>query len=223
MVNPEGMYQEKGSLEKYALSPEENKIISDFYLGLYKEGLKVGEIDRSLLEGRMEGEASFYARVLKEVDRAISENPEQNILVLFDIDDTLIGGGLNDEGEYDQITRPIARRVLQEIKKRGVLVGFLTARKNLESQLEDEFVDLSEFVDKDHLYSTREATLPFNKEMEIQEKYSNASLSLGDIEKLYFLENNNLKEDIIVPVDDLGYPKLLKYGVSLDKNEKFYI
>jgi hypothetical protein len=211
--------------EVYDFSEQEKEQIKDFYFDLYKEDLESGEIRESSTLHRIEGEQSFFKRLMKEIDRATEENPEKNIVTLFDIDETLIGSGFDDETEQlKQVLRPSAKKILKEIAQKDIKIGFLTNRSDLNNGLEHELKDLAPFIDRNLLYSTRGMYVSPNKDEEIRKEYSTIPLQNGDIDKISFIRDNLEDSDsVFIFVDDLEYPKIYPYGVSLESNEKFFI
>jgi hypothetical protein len=208
-------------------SEEEKDRIKGFYMEALKEELQDGDLNEEIINNKVEGEESFFKRVFQSVATAIDENPNKEIIALFDIDETLVSPKMNDEEGYDHIIRPSATNLLNAIKNIGSKVGFLTARGSVVEQLDNELIDFEKLIDKDHIYVTRNFHVSLDKEREISDKYIDFSLSNGDIEKTAFLGELNGRADsgnrIFIPIDDLQYPKFFDYGVSLKDKEKIYL
>lgn len=200
--------------------------IKDFYYFACKEDLDEGFIDESILDKKINGEINFYKKILNSVNKAQKENLDKKIILLFDIDETLVQAKLNKYSEYDHIIRPSAINLLQEIQKYGAVNGILTTRglEAFKKQLDGELKDFKSLINQDYVYSSRGVFVPNNIEEEI--KKENNSFVPGDIEKVFYL-NNLIKEKkdnaVFVPVDDLQYPALYPNGIALKDDEKFYI
>ncbi len=199
--------------------------IRDFYYAIYKEDLDDGFIDESILDKKINGEINFYKKILNSVNKAQKENLDKKIILLFDIDETLVSVKRKENG-YDHIIRPSAINLLQEIQKIGAVNGILTTRdlEAFKKQLDGELKDFKSLINQDYVYSSRGVFVSNNTEEQI--KKENESFASGDIEKVFYLNNlikENKDNEIFVPVDDLQYPALYPNGIALKDDEKFYI
>ncbi len=204
---------------------EFRKNLKDFYLNDYKQEIEEGDIDKSQIDKKVEGEESFFLKVLAAIDKAKKENPTKKIVSLFDLDETLVKAKRINE-DYEHVIRPSAVSLLKIINDKGGINGFLTGREMLEEQLENELKILSPFIDKNYLFSNGSMYVPMEEEKAIFEKNKNHSLAIGDIEKIHFINDLISKEEyantIFIPIDDLQYPSLFPYGVALKDEEKFF-
>lgn len=148
------------------------------------------------------------------------------------------------------ILRPSITKILKNyenmIKDKKLSVGFISNRSKdkMIDQLsdEDQLSELKEYVDKDLIYSTREETsleinnydelVDFlnektsslvNKKFTKEDVYADSNIATSDnIRKLKILSDfkSTHKNESIVAIDDLSYPKYLSdkkdcYGVSV--------
>lgn len=201
------------------------KKITDFYEDFYKEDIEDEFIDKSVIEKRINGEISFYTRVLNSLKKSQLENPENKVIALFDIDETLVSAIGSNDG-YNHIIRPSAVDLLKKIKEFGIENGVLTTRslEVFKQQLDNELKDLNSLVNSDYIFSSRGVDVPMIEEEKI--KKDNELFANGDIEKIFYL--NNLIKDKgkninFVPIDDLQYPSIYPNGVALEKEEKFFL
>lgn len=214
-------------IENNELSKELIQKIQTFYNFVFKDDLEEGLMDENSIKQKVEGEINFYKRVLDTVVKAQKENLGKKVVTLFDIDETLVQAKRNKDGQYDHIIRPSAESLLEKIGKMNVKNGILTTRglEALKTQLENELKTLKPFLDQNFIFSVRGNYVPMDEELAI--KNNNQSFASGDIEKVYFLNELNKKTDLseccFIPVDDLQYPAIYKYGVDLKGKEKFFI
>ena len=211
-------------------SQELIKKISTFYEQTYKGDVEDGFMDKSKIESRIQGEISFYKSVLESLNKAKSENPNKTTVALFDIDDTLGTAQINEENGFDHILRPSVFELLSKIKEKNIDIGFLTSRKGLEEQLENELKDLKSFINKEYLFSTRDLIVPPSEEDKMKDvlfEEMKSSFSSGDFNKMKFLNelisDQKNKNKVFIPIDDFKYPALYSYGVALKDKEKFFI
>lgn len=201
--------------------------INVFYYSSFKEDLEEGFLNQNDIKNKVEGEINFYKKVLDVLEKVKKENPNKDIVSLFDIDETLVKAKINKDSKYDHVIRPSAEHLLKRIKKMNIKNGILTTRglEDFKMQLENELKILKPFLDQYFIFSVRGNPVPVNEELKI--KNQNDSFASGDIEKVYFLNELNKKSEYknscFVPVDDLQYPSIYKYGVALADREKFFI
>ncbi len=213
--------------ENNVFSKELEQKVRDFYSAQYKKDIEEGDLDENIIERKTQGEKSFFNKVLEQVEKAQKENIGKHIVSLFDIDETIVNTKIKGNNTYTHTTRPSLVNLLEVIKNNNVSIGFLTSRNLLAEQLDEELESLKPFMDTKYLFSSRDMYIPIEKENEIKEMDEGFLLSKGDIEKTYFLNEliakDKYKNDIFIPIDDLQYPSLFKYGVALENNEKFFI
>ena len=111
------------------------------------------------IENKKEGEKSFYTRVLNMINKAKKENPEKEVIVFFDIDETLLQKKINhDTGDHKTILRPTALELLKLINSNNIKIGFLTTRveKTIIDDLEkeNELKPLEPYVERNCVFSS---------------------------------------------------------------------
>ncbi len=203
--------------------------IKDFYTTALKEEIEEGFLSEEDFNLKSEGEVSFYKKVLDSVEKATQENQHKKIIVLFDIDETLVSVQRGRDSLVN-ILRPSATALLSKLKEKKVTIGFLTSRAELEEQLGNELKELNTFIDREYLFSTRKLDVYQDEELKMKnslpDEMKNTFVS-GDYNKMKFLnqlhDTELFKDRIFIPVDDFKYPVLYPYGVALHDKEKFFI
>jgi uncharacterized protein YciU (UPF0263 family) len=229
VLKKRGLSLKKIDQEKNIFPEELRKKTKDFYMEAYKEELTEGDLTESAMDKKVEGEESFYVKVITALENAKTENPDKVIAALFDIDETLVSARRTDSNQYEHILRPVAVNLLGVLKDKDIAVGFLTSRgfEALQNQLKNELKDLEPFINRDYIFSTRGVHVPMDKERLINESNSEHILANGDIQKMFALdelkEKSLYSKTVFVPIDDLMYPSLLPYGIALTDNEKFFL
>ena len=200
------------------------------------------------LRGGLEKEKGFVVRVLSAVEEA--KKTSDNIILLFDVDETIARKPFRGEGYI----RPSLIPVLEKVTSKGVAVGLLTNRGKevADDSLESgsDLGSIGAFFDRDIVFSSRghnkvRADFDFTiegfralmlkkfggvvGEAELDQG-SDDCCGVGDLEKLSAL--SEIKEQYpdrsIIVVDDLAYPRFLGedkglYGVSLKEEGRFEI
>ena len=98
------------------MSPEFIDKIRLYFQTILKRELEKGFEDESNIEKRVEGEKSFYLKILNLVDNVISKNPSKKIITLFDLDDTLVRNKFYEDNTFRTVIRPSAVDLLIKIK-----------------------------------------------------------------------------------------------------------
>ncbi len=214
------------------ISPELSVEIGKFYEDILSK-IKpddFNEFDILNTKNGIEGEKSFYLKVLSSLISAKEENKGKEIVALFDIDETLVHCKQKSEKEIETIIRPSSLPLLEKLNFNGIKIGFITSRSELTSQLDNNLNKFKSFVSESYLFSSRRFSYTEQEEKSIKEKCPERlkdRLSIGDFEKILFLKSLISKvengDKIFVPIDDLKYPMLFRYGVALENNEKFII
>ena len=179
---------------------------------------------------KIDNEKKFYCNVLESFYKAIIENPSKKIIMLFDIDETLVSNNKTKDNDIMPIIRPSAISMFSFIKHKGGFSGFLTNRTEVKEQLNNKLQKLKPYVDESYIFSTRDVGDVSGKEQkELERKIPQDIINTfdnGDFEKMIFLnkliDDSDNNDKIFIPIDDLKYPMLYKYGVTL-YNNKFYI
>jgi hypothetical protein len=178
------------------------------------------------LEKKIFAENSFLQSVLQVVLKAKKDNPNSDIITLFDIDETIAYNDYIDNTNRKTFVRPSVLTLLPFLKEQKIQIGLLSNRTEIESQLNDnENLGLiKKYISPELILSTR-GTLYFNDEERLDGKYKKERFVTGDFEKINFLEKFvvNYPNAIIIPIDDLSYPIVFEYGVALTDQEKFFI
>lgn len=196
----------------------------------YKNGIKNNiytaiEMNRTTeknFENKIQGEKDFYRKVLEVVNKSAKENPDKEIVVLFDVDNTLA------EKSWDvDILRPSAVTLLNLLKQGGVKIGFLTARNQIYNQINDRLKQLQQFISKEYIYAS---TFTMDDEIDnmiiarLPESYKNSFTNESKQKiKIYYdiIDNPDNKNKTFILVDDLPHP--IAFGwVDLQWREQFY-
>ena len=216
------------------ISPELKSAIREFYKNYYEDRYR-GDTDEMIIEervqqehSRVEGEETFFTRVLDSAEQARRENPDKKITLLFDVDETLVKSRLVS-GERRDTPRPTAIPLLQKLQARGFSSGLITSRSELKAQLEDEktLLPFKSYIDGNMLFSTRGVEVGIIEEKELKDSLPEEfqHMSTGDYQKLKIfadIEREN-KDTLYIPVDDFKWPSVVLYGIALENNEKFFI
>ena len=114
-------------------------------------------IDQEIVLSRMmEQERSFVVGTLEQVALARKENPNKEIVILFDIDETLLIAG--DGGDLPTTFRPLLFDVLNQLRSQGVDVGLFSTRNAnaMHIQINDphQLRSLKDYVSAKYIYST---------------------------------------------------------------------
>ncbi len=204
--------------------------VASFYRNTFKEDLEDGFCTEKKLEDKLQGEESFYTRILTAIAEARSANPSKKIVVLFDIDETIVRGIINEDDGVTNIFRPSAFSLFARIKEGGAEIGFLTSRAELKTQLSEGLKDMQGVVNESYLFSSRDVYITLEEEKAIEDllpKELEYRFRQGDFDKIKVLNSliadESNKDKIFIPVDDFIYPGLYPYGVALEDNEKFLI
>ncbi len=218
--NPQNIFP--GITEGFLRNKYRNEILSRKISGGYfEDDLEIeAKINKSI-----NGELSFLDSVSKHSLLAKKENPDRRVVVLFDLDETIVYNDWLSGNEVVPVIRPGFEALAIFLKAHDISLGIFSSRKEIESQLyqEGEIGQIGKHIDLNYVFSTRN-TLPFGRDIELQKKYKDENFSNGDFEKIAFLEKvvSESPQDLYIPVDDLQYPKLFPYGVALKNDEKFF-
>jgi hypothetical protein len=187
------------------------------------------------LDRALEREKTFVESVLSTLKEVLNKG-NQEIIILFDIDETIAVSKMGPDGKEETIIRPSLPHLLKEIKKTAgekARIGFITSRdrKTVEDQLSKPggLGAISSFTDKSLIFSVSsmkgEDTLEFARKLasgeELQETVSSQLVSNepdfesiiqeGDevkLRKLEEIKKGNPESNIVI-VDDLPYPRFL--------------
>ena len=199
------------------------------------------EEERKLrLNCALERERHFVELVLNTLKEVLDK--EKELIILFDIDETIAAQKIGPGGETKTIIRPSLPHLLEKIKEMTggkARIGFITSRdqKTLEDQLSkpEELETISGHIDRSLIFSVRDMEMGDTSELarrialgEELQKIVNPQLvsnepdfgsiiQEGDVVKLRKLEEikkGNPKSNIVV-VDDLPYPRFLDPGKNL--------
>jgi len=225
-----------------SVSPEFLKDIKSFYEDCLQNSEKYTrtKVNADNLTEKIEGEQGFYVRVLDTINKAIKENEGKEVVVFFDIDETLTQNKFFKDGggnSFKTILRPSALKLLKAIRLGNIRVGFLTSRGNVLEDLEDQLKPLNLLINKECVLSScsvpiseEESDKMWNEREELNKslpREKQFSYSNADNQKIKILNEFLTKREnsliIPVPVDDYKNPLFYKYGVSLSEKEKFDI
>lgn len=198
-------------------------------------------------------EERFFIDVLTIAERAIQDaQTENDIIILFDIDETI--GVYYTTGENNTITklRPSLFPLLNELKSKGLKIGFISSRGReamLEQlQKENNLAPINAYIDKNLVFSSRGYRTRSSDEfarilietfggkkgilnddlLRSANEYELPSGN-GDQQKITLLqeikETNPDKK--IIAIDDCDYPRFLNeqnglYGVALTHNNGIF-
>lgn len=200
--------------------------VRSFYVGLGDKGL----LKESVIDEKVEGEKSFYKKVIHSINQAIDNCEGKNIIILFDLDDSIISKVRLKDGSHETIIRPSATFLMDLLKKQGIEIGFLTSRINLNDQLEKELNPFKQFVSGSFLFSTRNVRVDAQERDALEKRFESMGKFplIDDLLKTKFLDAEKDKPEnsdkVFIPVDDLIYPLLFKYGIALEHSkEAFFI
>lgn len=178
------------------------------------------------LEKKILSENSFLESVINSILLAKKEHSDRKIVILFDIDETIAANRYVTDTTIKTFIRPSIPTLFTFLKQEGVQIGLLSSRSEIQSQLDDSnnLQSIQSYITPEFILSTRN-TLSEIKGRELSNKYNDKMFAIGDFEKINFLEEfiNKNPDLIVIPVDDLEYPKLFDYGVALSPQEKFFI
>ncbi len=178
------------------------------------------------LEKKILSENSFLESVINSILLAKKEHSNRKIVILFDIDETIAANTYVTDATTKTFIRPSIPTLFTFLKQEGVQIGLLSSRSEIQSQLDDSnnLQSIQSYITPEFILSTRN-TLSEIKGRELSNKYNDKMFAIGDFEKINFLEEfiNKNPDLIVIPVDDLEYPKLFDYGVALSPQEKFFI
>lgn len=123
----------------------------------FEEGMK------ELKDRAMAKEKSFTEGLIKAVEKAKEDNPDKDLLVLLDIDQTIAVATFDSGGKNSgNVVRPALKPLLSYLQSEfpGIKYGFLTTRgaEAVREQLKDErhLKEIAAFIDSDLIYSTVE-------------------------------------------------------------------
>jgi len=168
MENREQKFKQRGEMPKIDIfwNGIEEKV-KNFFAEKIDEKVveRMGYTPQEIEEKRRDAalrEQTFVKELLSEVQDARKENPEGDMLILFDIDDTIGRPKENREtGKIDgTILRPSILELLRHIREQypNTRFGIISTRGLLQEQLQDEkwLAPLKEFVDPNEVHSTKE-------------------------------------------------------------------
>lgn len=156
------------------------------------------EMDQEELEESVEREIKFAESVIqKYTDWSQEESP----IVLWDIDDTLVRNVYSDDapnGMYQAI-RVTALELLSFLKEKfpNITNGILSNRDELEEQLNnpERLQVLSDFMNRDYLYTSRHEDVPKEVEDEFRELFKNGYYNVNGDSQQKNMVINRLKEE----------------------------
>ncbi len=98
-------------------------------------------------------EKSFFLKIVDTISKAKEENPGKKIIVLFDLDETLVRNSQYNKEEWTLI-RPSATIILDFINRIWEKAWILSSRSELKSQLETLLNPLKPFIDESYVFSS---------------------------------------------------------------------
>lgn len=130
----------------------------------------------------IEREHAFVTQTLSLIEKARTENPQKELVLLFDIDETIATVDFDGQQKLYTILRPSLKPLLEHIVSDAkIKIGFITTRgkEAVEKQLTDlKHLELiSVYIDPQYIYSSRgenSAIGFYQNDEEFRDKYLDA-------------------------------------------------
>ncbi len=132
-------------------------LFQDRFERMRKTGYDEAEI-QEIMENMLSRERSFLTRILLQIEHARTEHGEgRELIVLFDIDETIGAGEILEDNTVRTILRPSLIPLLQTITAQGAKIGFISTRsvEAMQKQLGEaqNLAPIRQYIDKNYIYS----------------------------------------------------------------------